>query len=63
MSDETLVWLIQVVGTAVGILFVPIGLLWFVSWRPELELRWAKYRLRVKRNQRKADYIRWWRQQ
>jgi hypothetical protein len=63
VNDGDLVWWIQVIGTAIGILFVPVGLLWHFRIRPEIELRWAAYRYRIQRNQRKADYIRWWRRQ
>ena len=59
MTDQTIIdWIIGV-GFVYGHLAVPLGILG-AYMLVKLVDRWIAYRLRVRRNQRRADYIRWW---
>lgn len=59
LPESTDLWL-----TLAGIgamLVTPFLVLWHFFWTEPLVDRWTIYRLRVARQVKRAEYIRWWR--
>jgi hypothetical protein len=61
MNEDRLIFWIVAIGSVFGISLPTLLLLWNRVWKEKLILWWSAYRIRIARNVKKADYIRWWR--
>ena len=46
-------WFIRI-GTVIGVLFLPVALLWHLVWKDRVIDRWIVYRLRVARRTKRG---------